>query len=944
MTKQMNKASWTKRSLSFLLAFFFFIGAFSVQNPGLAADKKYGRIIRDSVNVGSIPGDNYIFKLPKDWVVEVIESINQDGLLWHKIVSQNPYSPGATHQGYILEGYFNLLSDEEARAWEKNPVQPAVDGVTQQAQPQANADTQTQAAQAQAAALTTYGIGTVTNGGTNLREKPWGERLAILDRGTVLEVFSYPSGNTENDWYGVKYGNTYGYIQAPYFSVTTTGPIPSVSPTKPTVPYSELAVGFVKTTKGGANLRDRIEGDTLLQLKRNTTLPYTAKPTTRGRFDWYPVITAEGKRGYLRSDVVEVVNYDGSGGGGGSVPITPTYTPPADTSVIYGSLTVTKSNSNLRDAPGGTMFTQLKKGTTLSYYGAPVSAKGFTWYYVQAPDGRYGYLRNDVVSATPSIVTPTTPPSVTDPEEENKPPITTGYGTITLIMNNVNLRKTPNGVSYTQLKKGTTHNLTGYPVTSGRFTWYPIQYGNYSGYIRGDMATYSGGSVVPPVNPPTTTPGNYVKVTTVAVNLRNSPGGKTIGRVDKHSIWPMTGAAVQTKGYIWYPVTAKGMQGYLRGDVAYQMSAKEVEEYLSGGGVNPPVTPTNPPLTGQYIMMVNDNVPVMDTASSSGVTLDWFDKNFALPYNSTVSVAGQLWYNISYRGYSLWILGSNVRTITAAEYDKWINNNVTPAPTVLPSTPPTPVTPTDPGTTKPEATYKILRKGSKGDDVKKLQVALQGKGLYKGALDGVYGTGTVAAVKAYQKSVGLKQDGIAGPNTLHSIYGTVPPGTGPGTPVDPGDSSFPLYPVEKIDWFTGGIQGIWPRGATAKVKDVRTGYVFTLKRWAGGNHSDAEPLTAFDTAQLCKVYNVSDASQITNAASNGGWKRRPLWVTVGNRTFAASLYGVPHNYPDGDTIPNNNFNGQLCVHFTNSTGHNTTVVDGMHQDAIQEAYNAYWKK
>ena len=70
---------------------------------------------------------------------------------------------------------------------------------------------------------------------------------------------------------------------------------------------------------------------------------------------------------------------------------------------------------------------------------------------------------------------------------------------------------------------------------------------------------------------------------------------------------------------------------------------------------------------------------------------------------------------------------------------------------------------------------------------------------------------------------------------------------------------------------------------------------------------------------------------------------------MGGRTFAASMYGIPHNY-EGDRIPDNNYNGQFCVHFVNSKTHgsssNPAHVDTDasyngnfgHQSAIQYAY------
>ena len=153
-----------------------------------------------------------------------------------------------------------------------------------------------------------------------------------------------------------------------------------------------------------------------------------------------------------------------------------------------------------------------------------------------------------------------------------------------------------------------------------------------------------------------------------------------------------------------------------------------------------------------------------------------------------------------------------------------------------------------------------------------------------------------------------------------------------GTSAASGDYSMVLYPAEKIDWYTGGIQELWPRGANVKVYDVKTGVVWWAHRWAGAYHADIEPLTAADTARLCFVYGVSKASEIK---SKNLWQRRPCLVTIGNRTFACALYGIPHG--EGE-ISNNNMNGQICMHFTNSKTHSTKTVNRYATEAIQYAW------
>jgi N-acetyl-anhydromuramyl-L-alanine amidase AmpD len=59
----------------------------------------------------------------------------------------------------------------------------------------------------------------------------------------------------------------------------------------------------------------------------------------------------------------------------------------------------------------------------------------------------------------------------------------------------------------------------------------------------------------------------------------------------------------------------------------------------------------------------------------------------------------------------------------------------------------------------------VLKVGSRGEEVKKLQENLNRLGFNCGAADGIFGPKTEAAVKAFQKANGLAVDGIVGPAT-----------------------------------------------------------------------------------------------------------------------------------------------------------------------------------
>jgi len=65
-----------------------------------------------------------------------------------------------------------------------------------------------------------------------------------------------------------------------------------------------------------------------------------------------------------------------------------------------------------------------------------------------------------------------------------------------------------------------------------------------------------------------------------------------------------------------------------------------------------------------------------------------------------------------------------------------------------------------------------LRVGSRGEAVKALQTRLNALGFNAGEVDGIFGSKTLLAVQNFQKSKGLKPDGIVGPQTHNALAGT----------------------------------------------------------------------------------------------------------------------------------------------------------------------------
>jgi hypothetical protein len=80
----------------------------------------------------------------------------------------------------------------------------------------------------------------------------------------------------------------------------------------------------------------------------------------------------------------------------------------------------------------------------------------------------------------------------------------------------------------------------------------------------------------------------------------------------------------------------------------------------------------------------------------------------------------------------------------------------------------------------------LLRRGSRGSSVVELQQRLANAGHAPGPIDGIFGSQTDAAVRAFQRARGLAVDGVVGPQTWGALLGTTPGPTPTPTPVPGG--------------------------------------------------------------------------------------------------------------------------------------------------------------
>lgn len=130
--------------------------------------------------------------------------------------------------------------------------------------------------------------------------------------------------------------------------------------------------------------------------------------------------------------------------------------------------------------------------------------------------------------------------------------------------------------------------------------------------------------------------------------------------------------------------------------------------------------------------------------------------------------------------------------------------------------------------------------------------------------------------------------------------------------------------VVMMDWFEGG-SSVLDRGDYATLYHCNTGITIRVKRMGGSNHADLEPATSEDTAKLLKI-----------SGGEFDWDSEAVILYSEGKYVACAINTMPH----GDqTIRDNDYDGQFCLHMVNSRTHGSDNVNNVHQKAIQKAYS-----
>lgn len=116
------------------------------------------------------------------------------------------------------------------------------------------------------------------------------------------------------------------------------------------------------------------------------------------------------------------------------------------------------------------------------------------------------------------------------------------------------------------------------------------------------------------------------------------------------------------------------------------------------------------------------------------------------------------------------VIGLIVRLVSGPQSPR-----LTPTPTPVitqapPTGAPTPLVTPSPEITPEPTVFTLIKEGSEGEDVARVQQRLIELGYLRGEADGKYGRATNLAVQSFQKAAGLDVDGMTGEKTADALF------------------------------------------------------------------------------------------------------------------------------------------------------------------------------
>lgn len=204
------------------------------------------------------------------------------------------------------------------------------------------------------------------------------------------------------------------------------------------------------------------------------------------------------------------------------------------------------------------------------------------------------------------------------------------------------------------------------------------------------------------------------------------------------------------------------------------------------------------------------------------------------------------------------------------------------------------------------AAFTKVQIGDTGSDVRTVQGMLIALDYLSGVADGIFGTKTYLAVRAFQRANGLTADGVVGKATYAKLLEkseTVIDTDEDSTTNGVTGTTFTAPQASEVrfaDWYLE-TRDVVRKLPNAIIYDYTTGLHYNVNMFSFGKHCDAEPVTASDTAIMYEIMGKDN------------WTPHAVWVILSDgRVYMASTHSKGHTV---DHNANNDLEGHICIHF-----------------------------
>ncbi len=243
--------------------------------------------------------------------------------------------------------------------------------------------------------------------------------------------------------------------------------------------------------------------------------------------------------------------------------------------------------------------------------------------------------------------------------------------------------------------------------------------------------------------------------------------------------------------------------------------------------------------------------------------------------------------------------------------------------------------------------YTVIKKDVVSVDAILVQMRLIDLNYLAYRPTGKFGNISVYAMKQFELNNDLEADGQVNPTEFDALFenGLARSKTKSDIVIY-GDSDDTITHLgDGISWTV--VNAAFPVGTTAVVQDCHTNITFNIKRVGGEGHAHVEPVTQRDTNNFINMFTKDDTEVEYLKAGRLTYEKRPCVVTIGDNSYAASLFGYVHGDDPGvavdpenpDAVPeeDNGMNGYLCLFFADSTTDVLNMSDPEHDANVAAA-------